>query len=99
MFTPPLCNSSFHENKTLKEIADIAKRRGKPVRMFSPLFFSLFLAVCLHSLPLFLTTPASGQTMSFLCVCIPGPYALTNKVMFLWLYVGRLNIRSDTLLL
>lgn len=42
------------------------------MRMFSPLFF-------LHSIPLFLTTPACGQTMSFLCVGIPGPCALTNK--------------------
>lgn len=76
-------------------MANSAQRRGRPVRMSSPLFFSLFLPLCLLSLPLFLTTPASGRTMSFLCVCIPGPYALTNKVMLLWLYVGKLNVRCD----
>lgn len=55
-----------------------------------------FSSLCLHSLPLFLTTPASGQTMSFLCVCIPGLYALTNKVMPLWPDDGRLNNLPDT---
>ncbi len=62
------------------------KKREASENVFS--FFSLFFSLCLHSLPLFLTTPASGHTMSFLCVCIPGPYALTNKGTALHVFVA-----------